>query len=525
MNPARARRERGAALLALLAVIALGGSWYLVSRLNAESGVRSAITKARNAEVLNRAKQALIGYVAAQAANAGEDNPGTLPCPEAAGYFDNPANEGQAASSCTLPKVGRFPWRTIGTEKLVDASGEPLWYVVSPGWAFTSGNTNINSNTPGQLTVDGVANDAVALIVAPGAAFSVPAAAGCTAWNQIRPTTGTPEWRNYLECENATHPTPDATFVTRGPSGSFNDQVVRVTVADIMPGIEAAIAKRIDRDIAPVLKTVFTPATWGFAGSNPVLPFAAPFANPGTGAGTSSYQGAAGSYQGLLPFNQTQGCTVAASNPRCILPPLSKFGNDTQTAGSGSIRTQSTCSWVATDYVCVGEYLQPSISVTVRINAYVAMGLRTTSLPVPWTMSSPVANVTFTAMNDTAGGWGTQTISHTVTTSPLNADGSVTFTIAGGALPDIATAGWGTYALYRVSINNAIFGDHALLNPSDATTGWFVRNEWYRLLYYAVPPSNTALQVAGTRSCATAADCLTVSNATASTDATTPAAF
>ncbi len=521
-----AKRQRGAALLAMLAVIMLGSSWYLVSRLNAESGSRAAVNQVRNAEVLNRAKLALIGYVAAQAANSGEDNPGALPCPEAAGYFDNPSQEGQTASGCTLPKVGRFPWRTIGTEKLVDASGEPLWYVVSPGWARTSGNTNINSNSVGQLTVDGVANSAVALIIAPGPAFSVPTATGCAARNQVRPTTGTPDWRNYLECENATYPTPNLNFVTTGPSGSFNDQIIRVTVADIMPGIEAAIANRIERTIVPTLKTVYTSAQWapGISNANPLFPFPAPFGNPGT----SNFQGAAvtiaGAPQGLLPFNQTRGCNPATDTRCAPFPPIdflvfSKSGNDTQTAGSGSIRTQSSCSWQSDVFVCTGEYLQPTISVTVRINVTkVAMGLRT-----PF----DATKVSFTAMTDTTGGWGTQTISHTATAAPIDAAGSVTITVAGGPLPDIVTAGWGTYANYRVSIDRAAFGDHALLNPVDppnqtpsgpcpatGCTGWFVRNEWYRLLYYAVAPTHTAAQLPGTLACTTGANCLTVTNLT-----------
>jgi hypothetical protein len=149
MKTASLGRQRGAVLLAMLAVLVLGGMWYLVSRLSAASGDFTAATRTRNALVLNQAKQALIGYVAAQAAKAGENHPGALPCPEAAAYFDNPTQDGQTAGSCTLPKVGRFPWRTIGTDKLVDASGEPLWYVVSPGWAYTSGaGPVINSSTP-----------------------------------------------------------------------------------------------------------------------------------------------------------------------------------------------------------------------------------------------------------------------------------------------------------------------------------------------------------------------------------------
>lgn len=74
--------------------------------------------------------------------------------------------EGVAAASCSLPAVGRLPWRTLSLDKLTDAAGEPLWYVVSPGWAKpnNTAHTVINSNTPRQLTVDGVASDSVALI-------------------------------------------------------------------------------------------------------------------------------------------------------------------------------------------------------------------------------------------------------------------------------------------------------------------------------------------------------------------------
>src|SRR2546421_91268 len=195
------RSEQGAVLLVMLLIVTLGASYFMVSRLEAMRIEAKSAERAYNAVVLSRAKQALIGYVAAQAVKAGENNPGALPCPEAAAYFDDPANEGKVASSCSLPKVGRLPWRTLGLEKLTDVSGEPLWYVVSTGWGYTGGsppvNTSINSDSKGQLTVDGVAgtdNDTiVALIIAPGAAITVAAATGCTAWTQTRPTTGTPD--------------------------------------------------------------------------------------------------------------------------------------------------------------------------------------------------------------------------------------------------------------------------------------------------------------------------------------------
>ncbi|HUN68559.1 MAG TPA: hypothetical protein VMU46_07165, partial [Burkholderiales bacterium] len=367
------------ALLALLAVIMLAASWFLVRQLNAQSGSVSAIRQARNAEVLNRAKQALIGYVAMQTANPGETNPGALPCPEAAGYFDNPSQEGQSASSCTLPKVGRFPWRTIGTEKLVDSSGEPLWYVVSPGWALTStsSNTLINSGTPGQLTVDGSTNDSVALIIAPGPAFNVPACASIPAWNQVRPTTGTPDWRNYLECENATTP-PDATFVTSGASASFNDQVIKVSAAEVLAGIEAAVAKRIQSQIVPTLKDVYLGTAWGLTGKERMFPFAANFADPSLAA--TSFKGAPLQTQGLLPFNYGEACNPV-TEPRCLLmayspatvpvayqpagsPPCST-NPATAPGGCGYIYGSQTCNWDPTDtsaVVCDGQYHEDDTS-------------------------------------------------------------------------------------------------------------------------------------------------------------------
>ena len=232
MKPGVAFRQRGVALLALMAVIALASSWFVVRQLNAESGAVAAARKIRSAEVLNKAKHALIGYVAAQAAKDGENNPGAMPCPENPGDFDSvTGRQGLAGTTCGTTTIGRFPWRTLGLDKLVDSAGEPLWYVVGPGWGVATGvNTSINSNSVGQLTVDGVPNSAVALIIAPGPVIASAAApaSGCVAWSQARLPTGAPDWRNYLECENASSPA-NATFVTTGPATSYNDQVIVIT--------------------------------------------------------------------------------------------------------------------------------------------------------------------------------------------------------------------------------------------------------------------------------------------------------
>jgi len=512
-----ARRERGQALLLLLMVLAMGSTWYLVARLNAESGAAAAFRKQRNAEVLSRAKQALIGYIGAQAIKAGENRPGAFPCPEAPADFNNTTgSDGSVSYPCALPIVGRFPWRTIGLDKLVDATGEPLWYAIASGWA--GANTVINSecagasaatglacSSPGgRLTVDGVTNDVVALIIAPGPTATVSASAGCVGWAQVRSTVAPPDWRNYLECENASSPA-DATFVTTSTNSAFNDQVLTITVGDVMPVIEAAVAKRMEREIAPALATVYSPASWGFAGANAVYPYAAAFANPGPGAGTSPYQGAAGLYKGLLPFNQAN-CTVAASNPRCSNSLLSfaKFGGDTQIGGGGSIRTQSSCAWNSGIYVCTGQYNAPTVSIQISLRVTnVAMGLR----------KFDASKVTCTAVDDVGAGIGTQTVTCSSSVA-LQSDGSAIVTVSTGAMPDVAASGWGTYANYMVNVDRLAIGDHALLDTADATTGWFARNEWFRLVYYAVTPSNTAIRLPLERSCSTAGDCLSVSNLT-----------
>src|SRR5205814_739115 len=172
------------------------------------------------------------------------------------------------------------------------------------------------------------AGTVIALIIAPGLPFSVPAATGCTAYSQARAQTSgvAPDVRNYLECSNADG---DSTFVTTGPSGSFNDQVLKVTVGDLMPGLEAAIANRIEREIVPQLKAIYNSTTWAsnLSATNPVYPYPAfPFANPNV---TASFQGSAASCsgsvcRGLLPViftNNPGASTICTSGGTSLCDP------------------------------------------------------------------------------------------------------------------------------------------------------------------------------------------------------------
>jgi hypothetical protein len=462
-RPGKRRSQRGSALIALVAIIVMVFAYVLTSRLNAASQF-IALDREQNAQVMSRAKQALVGYVAQQAVQANEKNPGRLPCPEAPANYGT-SSEGIAAGNCSLPAVGRLPWRTLGLEKLVDGAGEPLWYVVSTGWALptSTSTTLINPDSVGQLTVDSVGNSAVALIIAPGPAIVVQTASGCTAWSQARPVSGPPDKRNYLECGNASN-----SFVTSAAGKTFNDQVLRVTPGDIMPGLEAAIQERMQREIAPAVRSAAFEldssstrrwiSTAPLASSNALIyPYPMPFTTPTTSL--SNYRGAVGTNQGLMPFAPVAGFVSYQSTPNDA---------DATPASAGSVYSVS-CFWEsATMYTCEGLYDEdggdPSLPIIVEMRATytnVAMGFRARN----------TGALTAHARNDGDPTWSTSNVS-TSKRLEMN-DGSVSGKPRGSVtavltvtLPNIDTMGWGNTAEFRLRMDRAVVADHPLLSDT-----------------------------------------------------------
>ena len=458
------RAQLGAALLALMAIVLLAVSWFLVTRLQSANQFTAA-ARVRNAAILNRAKLALTGYVARQAVLAAESNPGRLPCPEARGYIGT-AKEGIAAGSCALPALGRLPWRTLGLDGALDAYGEPLWYAVSPGWALprTTAQLTINSNSRGRLALDGREDAAVALIIAPGPALSVSSGVGCAPRTQSRGTSP-PDVRDYLECDNATLPA-DASFASAGPLGSFNDQVLPVTTADLLPGIEAAIMVRIARDVVPPLREAYAGPDWGLPVGRAVFPYAAPFADPGA----SDFRGAAGNVQGLLPFSASRGCDPGG-DPRCI-PSLTAWSSRrgasvAQAGGTGRLRTARCGIGADSSAWCAGTYVgAPQLRLTAT-QRNVALALRK--------IDPERAMVYY----HSSTGW--VPVASRVKGS-LAADASARIEVVGD-LPDL-----GHETDYYMIVAQDVLADHPLLDPDDPASGWFVRNEWFRLVYYAYAP-------------------------------------
>ncbi len=460
-RPASRRSQRGLALLGLLAVIVMVFAYVITSRLNAASQF-VALDREQNAQVMSRAKAALIGYVAQQASLANEKNPGRLPCPEAPGYYGT-ASEGIAAGNCSLPAVGRLPWRTLGLEKLTDVAGEPLWYVVSPGWALPTSTSTllINPDSVGQLTVNGVGNDAVALIIAPGPAIVVQTSTGCTAWAQARPISGAPDKRNYLECGNASN-----SFVTTAPGATFNDQVLRVRTEDVMPALEAAIQERMQREIALAVRSAAfelnssSPRRWiataPLASSNALIyPYPVPFTMPTTSL--SNYRGAAGTNQGLMPFAPTAGFVSFQSTPADVI----------KITANGKTRN-IVCYWEsATMYTCEGEYEEqdPAAAIQMQMNATftnVAMGFRARNTG---------ALQAHARDDDGVSSWSTSNVS-TSKLLELNDGGvagkprgSVTATLT-VTLPNHLAMGWGKWAEFRLRMSRNVVADHPIVSDT-----------------------------------------------------------
>jgi hypothetical protein len=479
------------ALLGLVAVIVMVFAYVLTSRLNAASRF-VGVDREHNGRVMARAKQALIGWMATNAAGT-DAEPGRLPCPEAPGFFGDPAQEGIAAGSCVPPNnVGRLPWRTLGLDRPVDAAGEPLWYAVSAGWSLPGATTSpINPDSAGQLAVDAVPNDAVALIFAPGQAITVQTGAGCTAWSQVRPSSGAPDKRNYLECGNASN-----SFVTSAAGQTFNDQVLRVTTADVMPALEAAVQERAQREIAPALRDAAfeldsnSPRRWVTSTSNPpVYPYPVPFTTPTTA--TSNFRGAVGTDQGLLPVAPVSGFVSFQSTP----------ANVVKTSSAGSIFSVS-CYWEsATVYACEGQYQEdasdPSLDITLRMEATftnVAMGLRVSNTGALTAQARDDGGSTTWSSASVSASRRLEMNDGSVAGKPR---GSVTARLT-ATMPNIDAMSWGTSAEFRLRMSRAVILDHCITSTSSPTfcpsggpdTSWFARNEWYRNFYYAVADQN-----------------------------------
>jgi hypothetical protein len=79
-------------------------------------------------------------------------------------------------------------------------------------------------------------------------------------------------------------------------------------------------------------------------------------------------------------------------------------------------------------------------------------------------------------------------------------------------LPNIDTMGWGSLAIYEMRIDQQVIADHPVVNPNDPTLGWFARNQWHRVFYYAAASQSTADGLPSSSGC-TSSNCLRINDA------------
>ena len=247
------RLQQGQVILVTVLLIGLTVSISLFSLIRPRSP--SLDVDAQTELALAQAKQALITYASGRATT---NRPGELPCPD----LDNDGQAGQvsdATCNTTDRQIGRLPWVTLRTADLRDGSGERLWYAVSSNFKNNAVVTPLNSNTPGQLSVTGIApaNSVIAIVFAANTAIA----------GQNRSAANVNNVVHYLEGENANN---DTLFTTAAPSGTFNDRLLAITPSMFFPQVEMRVAREARVLLNAYFATRnFFPFAYGFGGSLP----------------------------------------------------------------------------------------------------------------------------------------------------------------------------------------------------------------------------------------------------------------
>jgi hypothetical protein len=529
----RRARERGIALVLVLALVTMGALFMLVNQLKraAHRIDRDLVTTSALAE----AKQALIGYAArdrrlrpltptnatppyystatiAAYGTSGlnveqNDRPGSLPCPAAdedgiALPADACASWSTAGGGGWKNRVGWLPWRTLGIPPLRDADGNLLWYAVSD--SFRNGSDNqasprplvINSDTPHwtntdptapyafrPLTVQGTvpATAVVAVVIAPGQPLSGQDRAGA----RFSVRSWLEGGNNYLD--NDVGAASDDVFEMQLTSPTFNDTLASLTAAELFSVVENAVALRAQRTIVPLVQDYYTdwsalpyPATFDADRCRPAPP---PCLYPdfiGSVPGTLPVTSVS-VIAGQLPLPRTDDVTWGAITIKQLVNPADSdfdpaiheadtsiplwqgpyYGHVVRFSGSStSACTPSVVANAADPLNCTVYYTGRP---WVKISGAIPIGAR-------GLVKTQLNYVSPTPVTDTLSGTAAQ-------------DGSTTMIY----VARLTNFTGGTSTVISTALQFEAVPTITLDSPS-GNTAWFVRNEWYRLMQYAVAP-------------------------------------
>jgi hypothetical protein len=215
--------QSGAALLLFLLVF-LALSISLIAYSTNPDSIEVA-REQKTFQAMAMAKKAVLAHAATFRADNIYPRPGELPQPDT---DQDGASDTMGGSN---PLIGWFPWKTLETEELTDASGSHLWYAVSADFYNRSGTAShneplINPASIGQLNF-GAENNvrAAVLIIAPGSVLpdQSRSAADADADAVIQ---------QYLEGENSNIVNLDR--FTGIQTANMNDRIMVITVDEIM---------------------------------------------------------------------------------------------------------------------------------------------------------------------------------------------------------------------------------------------------------------------------------------------------
>jgi hypothetical protein len=477
-------RQGGYGVMIALVILVLG-SLYGLSR-----GLAGATAQSKREDhdqaVLRQARDALVAYAALRQTTAlplTPTRPGAMPCPD----LDDDGNSEGAACGTPATRTGRLPWRTLGLPDLRDASGERLWFAVSRCFLERPYGTDlglcpngyrINSDLRGGLSVTGLApqNEVIAIIFAPGAVLG----------GQNRSAAGKNIAMNYLEGENGD--TANDVFaaltacVGTGagdcPGGfPFNDKLLVVRAQDLFPVVESMVAKHIQTFVRPAMfnegasfaeKGHFQ--RWrdhaGVSGQA-YFPFAAPFVQPDT----SSFQGAMGSLNGLMPVARDVTGPPYVPFVQWELidptyrPTFAELGATTDVLGT------TTCAPATVDQLECSVYYTNGTSPQLRITGH--------ALNVAMSFVSPVQGIDVALANATL-----LSVSNTHTTGGAPA-GSARVEV----VVQLTARGSSDTQPSNVRIPKPPYNIN-IVGPG-GSADWFIDNNWQRVVLYSVAPAAT----------------------------------
>ncbi len=256
-----ARTQSGVALIALLVLLILAGSYAFYRAASGNHGMHSA-DQAQIAS-LARAKEALIAY-----ALLDDSKPGRMPCPDIAGDGISPILTREDCEGWTpgSPEVyaGGLPWKTLRLADGNDNFSTRLYYVTSRNYAGDRKTLPINSETPTSIRLDlppgSPSNDIVALVIATRGERDGPNADG----------------DEFFQSGN-------------GREAGNNDLIAAITRQELMAAVEKRIAAEVRNCLEQHAQHSGNPGA--------TYPWPAPLSN-------TIFKGQAGSLFGMVPATQ-----------------------------------------------------------------------------------------------------------------------------------------------------------------------------------------------------------------------------